>query len=91
MIKSDPTLDQMTHPDLPYRLIEILWAVRYEMARGVEDVLARRTRALILNARASIEATPKVAKILAEELLKDKIWEQNQINNYLRLAQNYIP
>ncbi|MBW1869942.1 MAG: glycerol-3-phosphate dehydrogenase/oxidase [Deltaproteobacteria bacterium] len=91
MIKNDPELDQMIHSNLPYRRIEILWAVRHEMARTVEDVLARRTRALILDAKASMEVAPKVATIMAKELSKDKTWEKEQVKNYLTLAQNYLP
>lgn len=91
MIKGAPELDQMIHPNLPYRHIEFLWAVKYEMARTVEDVLARRTRALLLDARISMEVAPKVATILARELSKDKTWEKEQIKNYLSLAQNYLP
>ncbi|RLC00723.1 MAG: FAD-dependent oxidoreductase, partial [Deltaproteobacteria bacterium] len=91
MIKRYPELDQKIHSDLPYRHIEILWAVRHEMALTVEDVLARRTRALILDAKASMEIAPKVAIMMAEELSKDKTWEKEQIINYLTLAQNYLP
>ena len=42
------------HPALPYIAAEVVWAARDEMARTVEDVLARRTRALFLNARAAM-------------------------------------
>jgi glycerol-3-phosphate dehydrogenase len=91
VIKSDPELDQMIHSNLPYRHIEILWAVKHEMARTVEDALSRRTRALILDAKASMEVAPKVATIMAKELSKDKTWEKEQIKNYLTLAQNYLP
>lgn len=91
MIKNDPELDQVIHSNLPYREIEILWAVRHEMARTVEDVLARRTRALILDAKSSMEVAPKVATITAKELSKDKTWEKEQVKNYLTLAKHYLP
>jgi len=91
MIKSDPELDQTIHANLPYRHIQILWAVRHEMAQTVEDVLARRTRALILDAKASMEVAPKVTTIMAKELSKDKTWEKEQVKNYLTLARNYLP
>jgi glycerol-3-phosphate dehydrogenase len=51
-------LNELLHPMLPYKRREVVWAARYEMARTVEDVLARRTHALFLNARAAIEAAP---------------------------------
>jgi glycerol-3-phosphate dehydrogenase len=61
------------------------------MARIVEDVLARRTRALILDAKASMEVAPKVTTIMAKELSKDKTWEREQVKNYFTLARNYLP
>ena len=57
----------------------MVWAVRYEMARTVEDLLARRTRALFLDARAAIEAAPTVADILARELARNDDWKAGQI------------
>ncbi len=66
-----PGWDRPIHPRLPYRMVEVAWAARHEAARRVEDVLARRTRALFLDARASIEAAPAVAALLAAELGRD--------------------
>ena len=60
----EPDLNALLHPSLPYKRREVLWAARYEMARTVEDVLARRTHALFLNARAAMEAAPAVSKLL---------------------------
>ena len=82
--------DERLHPDLPYRAHEILWAARYEMARTVEDVLARRTRALFLNARAAQWMAPKVAAILAQELGRDEAWQQQQVRSFEAIANGYI-
>jgi len=60
------------------------------MARTVEDVLARRTRALLLDARASIEAAPRVAEILAAELGRDASWRDQQVRSYTELARGYL-
>jgi glycerol-3-phosphate dehydrogenase len=60
------------------------------MARTVEDVLARRTRALLLNARASIEAAPLVARLMAAELGKDEAWEAAQVSAYTAVARGYV-
>jgi glycerol-3-phosphate dehydrogenase len=60
------------------------------MARSVEDVLARRTRALLLDARASIEAAPVAARLLARELHRDSAWEKAQIHAYSELARGYV-
>ena len=78
------------HADLPFRKVEAVWAAREEMARSVEDVLARRTRALFLHAKASIAAAPVVAKLLAEELRKDERWQEDQLAQYNKLASQYI-
>ena len=65
-------------------------AVREEMARTVEDYFARRTRGLILDARATLEEAPKVAAIMARELGKDESWQHEQLAKYRELAQAYI-
>ena len=79
------------HPRLPYTVAEVIWAVRNEMARTVEDILARRTRALLLDAAASIEAAPEVARVMATELHRDEHWIAGQIATYTELARGYLP
>ena len=79
------------HPDLPYIGAEVVWAVREEMARTVEDVLARRTRALLLGARAGIEAAPRVAELMAQELKRDGDWQKQTVQNFKEVAQGYLP
>ena len=76
------------HPALPYAGAEVLWAVREEMALTVEDVLARRTRALFLNAGASIEMAPKVAGLMAGELQRDESWKASQVESFRAAAGN---
>lgn len=78
------------HPDLPYTGAEVVWAVRMEQARTVEDVLARRTRALLLNAKASITMAPAVAQLIASELDRGEDWIADQISAYTALATGYI-
>lgn len=68
---------------------QLIWAVREEMARTVEDFLARRTRALFLDARESIKMSADVALFIAEELGFDKKWIKHQIEQYKRLAKGY--
>jgi glycerol-3-phosphate dehydrogenase len=79
------------HASLPYRAGEAIWASRHEAARTVCDVLARRTRALFLDARASTEAAPRVAALLAGELNRDPAWQQEQIAEFRKLAVEYLP
>jgi len=64
--------------------------VRHEGARTVEDILARRTRALLLHARASMSAAPRVAQLMAQELGKDLAWQENQVAAFSELAQGYL-
>ena len=78
------------HPGLPYCRAMATWAARYEMARTVDDVLARRTRALLLDARASIEAAPEVAALLAAELGHDASWEADQVGAFTEIARGYV-
>ncbi|CAA6689745.1 MULTISPECIES: glycerol-3-phosphate dehydrogenase/oxidase [unclassified Lentimonas] len=90
IIATDSTAADTLHPKLPYQKAEVIWHAREEMARTVEDVLARRTRALLLNAAASIEAAPVVAEILAKELGHDTAWEAKQVAAYAELAKGYL-
>ncbi len=78
------------HPRLPYTAAEVIWAVRQEMARTVEDVLARRTRSLFLDARAAMEMAPGVARMMAEELKRDDAWEKEQVVSFLKIAEGYL-
>ena len=85
-----PASTVLLHPRLPFRLREVVWAARHEMARTVEDVLARRTRALFLDARAAIEAAPTVANLLARELGRSDDWKLNDLANFLETAKGYL-
>jgi glycerol-3-phosphate dehydrogenase len=75
---------------LPYIGAEVVWATRYEMARRIEDVLARRTRSLFLDARAAIDMAPAVARLMAVELKKGEDWEKEQVLSFLQVAKNYV-
>ena len=77
------------HDALPYTGAEVLWAVRQEMARTVEDVLARRTRALFLNARAAIDMAPAVAALMSAELGRGEDWAAEQVRAFAEVAKNY--
>ena len=69
---------------------QIVWAVRKEMAMTIEDVLARRSRALFLNAKAALEVAPMVAQIIAEERDKDQNWIAKEVEQFTAITQNYI-
>jgi glycerol-3-phosphate dehydrogenase len=60
------------------------------MARTVEDVLARRTRALFLDARAAVEAAPVVANLLAKELNRSDAWKAKDLADFFEVAKGYL-
>jgi glycerol-3-phosphate dehydrogenase len=90
LIAKDATLGEPLDAELPYTAAEIVWVAREEMARTLEDTLARRTRALFLNAKAAIRMAPRVAAILAQELGKDKSWQVDQLEKFNQVAQGYL-
>lgn len=90
LIKESPDLAQKLHPRMGYTRAEVIWAVRHEMARTVEDVLARRVRALFLDARAAIEMAPLVANLMAAELHKNERWQQEQVTDFNFIAKGYL-
>jgi glycerol-3-phosphate dehydrogenase len=90
LIAENPTLGEKLHPSLPYLKAEVVWATREEMARTVEDVLARRTRSLFLNARAALEMATAVADLMAPELGWDDAAKQKQLADFHSVANNYL-
>jgi glycerol-3-phosphate dehydrogenase len=78
------------HPRLPYTARRSCFGARHEMARTVEDVLARRTRALLLDARAASEIAPRAATLLAAELGRDAAWVGDQVGSFRALARGYL-
>ena len=90
LAREDPALAEPLHPRLPYRGVHIVWALRHEMARDLEDLLSRRTRALLLDARAAVECAPRVASLAARELGRDVAWEEDQVERFTELALGYL-
>jgi glycerol-3-phosphate dehydrogenase len=90
LIHGEPALGEPLHSALPYCGAEVVWAARFEMARTVEDVLARRTRALFLNARAAVEMAPRTADLLARELGRDAAWRDAQVEAFRKVASGYV-
>ena len=86
----DANYRQKLHRDYDYTVGEVIFSVRYEMARTVEDILARRNRLLFLDARAAIKIAPFVAKLIAGELQKSQTWAKNESDRFIKLAKGYV-
>ena len=82
---------ELLHSELPYTRGDVIRAVREEMAQSVEDVLARRTRGLFLNADAAIESAPRTAEIMAAEMGKDQAWCDSEVERFTSIARAYLP
>jgi len=78
------------HPKYLFKKVQVVWAVRNEMARTVEDFLSRRIRLLLLDAQAAKETAPIVAELMANELGKDAEWQKEQIASFQELADKYL-
>lgn len=87
--REEPELAKPLAKALPYVGAEVVWAVRNEMARTVEDVLCRRTRSVFLNVKAAMEAAPKVAALMARELGYDSNWELKQLAAFEQVATHF--
>ncbi len=90
LIESNDALSEPVHPDYPFTRAQVVWAVRAEMARTVEDVLARRVRLLFLDAKAASESAEIVANLMAEELGYDSSWKNEQLTAFRSLARQYL-
>ena len=88
--ENEPELKEKLHSNYEYTMAEVAWAIRHEMARTIEDVLARRVRLLFLDARAAIACSEKVGDLLAKELGYDETWKQNQIAVFKKLANGFL-
>jgi len=90
IIDQNPEMGVCIHPRLPYTFAEIHWICRNEMPVTIEDVLARRTRALFLDTKASSEIAPEVARIMAEEMNQGEEWQKEQVEDYNKIVLNYL-
>ena len=90
LVAEVPELGERLDPDLPYTLAQAVFAVRFEMARTLEDVLSRRTRALLLDERAALRAAPAVVERMRHELKKDNAWSARELSTFSALVEtNY--
>jgi glycerol-3-phosphate dehydrogenase len=90
LMMSDRSLAQPLHNETGILAAQVIWAVRHEMARTVEDVLARRIRLLFMDARLACKLAPKVAEIMMKELNQDELWKEKQVKVFCELAEGYL-
>jgi len=90
LVAAQPELGEKLDAALEFLKAEVVWAARYEMARTVEDVLARRVRVLFLDAAAAIRMAPAVAALLARELGHGFAWQEQQVSEFRQLAGHYL-
>ncbi|WP_158797580.1 glycerol-3-phosphate dehydrogenase/oxidase [Pedobacter sp. L105] len=90
LVNENKAWGEKLDPRAEYMAAEVIWAVRNEMARTLEDVLARRVRILFLDARVAYDVAPKVASLIAGELKRDAKWEADQVATFRALAQSYL-
>ncbi|RZK43975.1 MAG: glycerol-3-phosphate dehydrogenase/oxidase [Pedobacter sp.] len=90
IMKDESNLSETLHPSFPFFKGEVVWMVRNEMARTVEDVLARRMRLLFLDAKGAIELAPYVAEVMCKELNNSDEWVESQLSEFYQLAKYYL-
>jgi glycerol-3-phosphate dehydrogenase len=90
LLEERPALDERLDERLPLRAVQVVWAARHEMARTVEDVLARRSRSLLLDAEAAMDVAPDVAELMAAERGYDQAWQTEQVEAFRDLAARYV-
>jgi len=90
LLREDESYKKLVHPNFTTVIGEIVWAVRNEMARTVDDFISRRTRMLLLDAKASKQVAPTIADIMAKELSKDHEWIDKQVEKFNYIVKNYI-
>jgi glycerol-3-phosphate dehydrogenase len=89
-MKENPALSSPLHPSYHFTKAEVVWMVKFEMARTVEDVLARRMRLLFLDAVGAITLAPAVAEVMAIALKKNRKWIEDQLFEFNKLAKAYL-
>lgn len=85
-----PDYAEKWHPSYAFTRADLIWMIREEMAMQLEDVLARRTRVLLLDARLALSIAPKLAEWMAIEMGKDDQWKKDQMAMFTALASSYI-
>ncbi len=89
LVKNEKDLDGIISKRLDLNKAQVVWAVRNEMARTVEDVISRRVRCLLLDSAECVRIAPVVAELMAKEMGKDAEWVKTEIQDFNKIAVNY--
>lgn len=89
LLLKDNLLAQKVSQKYTYCIAEIIWIIKNEMVVNLEDLMARRTRMIFLDAEEAINIAPNVVKLMAEVLNKNLLWQKKQLDEFLKVAQNY--
>lgn len=87
--KEDSKYAAKIHPEYEITFAEVLWGIKEEMAQTVDDILARRTRLLVTDAKAAVESAKPVAEFMAAEMGKSEEWVETQVMEFKKIAENY--
>ena len=90
IVQENPLYARKIHPKFDNILAEVIWSVRKEMAFRLEDVLSRRIRMLILDAKAAKESAQQVAEIMALELQKGPDWIAAELEDFYQTVEKYL-
>ena len=91
IMQKETAKSERIHPDYPFTKAELEWCVKNEMAVHVDDILARRSRMLFVNAQAAISSSEKTARLMASLLNRDEGWVQQEVMAFEELAKGYLP
>lgn len=90
LIQAELNNYELLHPKLPYFQAEVIYQIRHEHVRNIEDILMRRTRAIYLDANAALESARLVAHLMANELGFDNTWQEQQLANFKSSASKFL-
>ncbi len=90
LVNENKELGEFLSESLQVIKAQVIWAVREEMAMTVEDVLSRRTRCQLLDARESLRIATEAASLMARDMGKDNEWITNQVSSFNEVTKNYF-
>ena len=91
LMSEDEALARKLSPGFEYTFADAVYAIRFEMARTIDDVLSRRTRILYTDAAEAVRLAPEIAGLLSKELAWSDEKRDGELREFLGLAESYLP